>query len=142
MRGASSEEGQGPFHRVFLGHQGVEVFADLVSGDEEFSQIPFDPHEKHLVLGIDVPVQIKDIAAVLEDELGVTVTTMPLVSGQCISSVAERAGTFPFVWFICVLLSPCQALSVSIHTKNWFREAEEAGSGFSGTGVKSRPGTF
>ena len=48
----------------------MDVFLDLVPGNEEALKLPLDAHEQHPVLPVHVLVQIDDIAAVVGDELG------------------------------------------------------------------------
>ena len=59
-----------PAHGKTTSHQRIEILADLFLRDGEAVQIPFDAHEENLSFRIDMLVEIENVAAVLEDELG------------------------------------------------------------------------
>jgi hypothetical protein len=61
---------QPPVHRETPCHECFKVLIDLRVGNDKVMQIPFDAHEKDLTLGIHVLIQVQDIAAVREYELG------------------------------------------------------------------------
>ena len=48
----------------------MEVFANFLLCDGETAQIPFDAHEENLAPGIDMLIKVKNVAAILENELG------------------------------------------------------------------------
>ena len=57
-------------HLVALRVECGKILLDLVLGDEEALQLPFNAHEEHAVLTIDILVEIDDVTFVVGDELG------------------------------------------------------------------------
>ena len=55
---------------VALGIQRRDIVGDLLAGNQEAVQLPFNPHEEHAVHLVHILVQIDDIAPVVGNETG------------------------------------------------------------------------
>ena len=57
-------------HLVALCIERFEVFLDLLTRYEELVEFPFNAHEEHSILTVNILVEIDDVAVVIRDELG------------------------------------------------------------------------
>ena len=54
---------------IALTVQSVDIFADLISWDEECVQLPLNAHKKHTVLLVDILIKVDDISFVVSNKL-------------------------------------------------------------------------
>jgi hypothetical protein len=57
-----------PFHVVPFGDEGVEILADFLGRDDKILHLPFNAHEKDIAVGVDVLVEVGNVAVIFENE--------------------------------------------------------------------------